>query len=280
MYESAPEGIPYIGMPFLYDRFFNARVNMMTLEHFFQEHPRAALAFSGGADSAFLLWAAKTYGCEVRPYYVRSAFQPAFELEHARKLAAQLEVELTILDAEVLCAPHVAENGPDRCYHCKRALFTMLRQASQADGYPLLLDGTNASDDAGDRPGMRALKELEVRSPLRECGMTKAQVRELSKKAGLFTWDKPAYACLATRVPTGTTITAEALRRVERAEASLFSLGFTDFRVRLYGNAARVQVPGRQMERLLSLREKVLEELSPLFDCVLLDLAARADMEV
>lgn len=252
----------------------------MTLEQFFQGNPRAALAFSGGADSSFLLWAAKTQGCEIRPYYVRSAFQPKFELEHAGRLAAQLEVELTVLDADVLSAPHVAENGPDRCYHCKRALFTMIRQAALADGYALLLDGTNASDDEGDRPGMRALRELEVRSPLRECGVTKTQIRELSRKAGLFTWDKPAYACLATRIPTGARITAEALSRVEEAEAALFSMGFTDFRVRLYGNAARIQVPGRQLEGVVSQHEKILKELSPLFDCVLLDLAARADMEV
>ncbi len=190
----------------------------MTLEQFFISHSRAALAFSGGTDSSYLLWAAKTYGCDIRPYYVRSAFQPAFELAHAERLAADLKVELKVLDAEILDAPHVVENGPDRCYYCKRALFTLLEHAARADGYSLLLDGTNASDDEAARPVMRALRELEVHSPLRECGITKAQIRELSRKAELFTWNKPAYACLATRVPTGTAITAEDLKRADFRE--------------------------------------------------------------
>ena len=108
----------------------------------------------------------------------------------------------------------MASNPPDRCYHCKRSLFTALLAAAKADGFPVVLDGSNASDDAGDRPGMRALRELEVRSPLRECGLTKSDVRRLAREAGLPVWDKPSYACLATRVPTGTAITREDLGRV------------------------------------------------------------------
>ena len=111
---------------------------------------------------------------------------------------------MTVVEADILAVPEAAANGPQRCYHCKTALFSQLRQAAREDGYTVLLDGTNASDDAGDRPGMRALRELEVRSPLRECGLTKEEVRRRSREAGLFTWDKPAYACLATRIPTGT----------------------------------------------------------------------------
>ncbi|MFR6277963.1 MAG: 7-cyano-7-deazaguanine synthase, partial [Acutalibacter sp.] len=181
----------------------------MELRDFFQECPKVALGFSGGVDSAYLLYAALDHGAQVRPYFIKTAFQPQFELEDARRLCAQLGVELTVVELDVLQIPGVAENPPDRCYHCKRALFGRLRQQAQADGYTVLIDGTNASDDAGDRPGMRALGELSVRSPLRECGITKAQVRALSKEAGLFTWDKPAYACLATRVPTREAITPE-----------------------------------------------------------------------
>ncbi len=247
----------------------------MTLPEFFQAHPRAALAFSGGTDSALLLWAAREYGCDVRAYYVKTAFQPQFEYEDALRLARELGVPMTTVEADILSIPDAAANGPRRCYYCKKALFSQLREAARRDGYDLLLDGTNASDDAGDRPGMQALRELEVRSPLRECGVTKAEVRRLSREAGLFTWDKPAYACLATRIPTGTAITKEDLERVERAENALHALGFRDFRVRLYHGAARIQVTAEQLPLVLEQREELLAALRPAFTDILLDLAPR-----
>lgn len=247
----------------------------MDLQAFFRENPRAALGFSGGVDSALLLWAGVTYGEQVRPYFVKTAFQPQFELEDARRLCRELGVELTVIELDILAVPCVAENPGDRCYHCKRALFTALRDRARADGFSLLLDGTNASDDAGDRPGMRAISELSVRSPLRECGLTKDQVRALSREAGLFTWDKPAYACLATRIPTGTALTAEMLTRVEMAEAAMAGLGFTDFRVRTADGAARLQVTEEQLPRVLARREEILRALAPEFSAVTLDLAPR-----
>ena len=114
------------------------------------------------------------------------------------------QVPVTVIEVDILAVPEAEKNGPKRCYYCKRALFSSLWEAARRDGYPVLLDGTNASDDAGDRPGKQALRELQVRSPLRECGITKDEVRRLSREAGIFTWDKPAYACLATRIPDGT----------------------------------------------------------------------------
>ena len=147
----------------------------------------------------------------------------------------------------------------------------------RGDGYDVLLDGTNASDDAGDRPGMQALRELKVRSPLRECGVTKAAVRQMSREAGLFTWDKPAYACLATRIPTGTAIRAADLEKVEQAEGALSALGFRDFRVRLLDGNARIQVTEKQLALALEQRQRVLDALKPLFPAVLLDLETRAD---
>lgn len=247
----------------------------MTLKEFFQQVPRAALAFSGGTDSALLLWAARTCGCDVRAYFVKTVFQPAFELADAQKLAAELEVPLTVVEVDVLAVPQAAANGPRRCYYCKKALFTALRARAAEDGYPVLLDGTNASDDAGDRPGMAALRELEVRSPLRECGISKSEVRRMSREAGLFTWDKPAYACLATRVPTGDAITGAALEKVERGEEALFRLGFTDFRLRLLGEVARLQLPAEQMERVVAMRSEINQALETDFSAVLLDLAGR-----
>ena len=247
----------------------------MTLNEFFSLVPKAAVAFSGGTDSAFLLWAARECGCDVRAYYVKTAFQPQFELEDARRLASELEVPMTVVEADILAVPDAAANGPQRCYHCKTALFSQLRQAARDDGYTVLLDGTNASDDAGDRPGMRALRELEVRSPLRECGLTKDDVRRLSREAGLFTWEKPAYACLATRIPTGTRITAGDLARVERAEDALSRLGFADFRVRLREDGARIQVTAAQMALARAKWEEILEQLKPDFTDVLLDQTPR-----
>ena len=247
----------------------------MTLNEFFSLVPKAAVAFSGGTDSAFLLWAARECGCEVRAYYGKTAFQPQFELEDARRLASELEVPMTVVEADILSVPEAAANGPQRCYHCKTALFSRLRQAAREDGYTVLLDGTNASDDAGDRPGMRALRELEVRSPLRECGLTKYEVRRRSREAGLFPWDKPAYACLATRIPPGAPITKEDLEKVERAEGALHALGFRDFRVRLFHGAARLQVTEEQLPLVLEQREAISSSLGAAFDGVLLDLKPR-----
>jgi len=247
----------------------------MKLSGFFRQNPKAALAFSGGVDSAYLLYAAVKYGANVRPYFVKSAFQPRFELEDARRLAQQLGVELTVLPLDVLATQEVAANPPERCYHCKRAIFSAIAAAAQRDGYTLLLDGTNASDAEDDRPGMRALRELEVRSPLRECGLAKEEIRRLSREAGLFTWDKPAYACLATRIPSGTVITAQALERTEAAENFLFSLGLRDFRVRLLDGHARIQVPASHLPIILEHRVEIKTELKQYYSGVLLDLEAR-----
>ena len=247
----------------------------MTIPEFFAAHPDCAVAFSGGIDSAWLLHEALRYGRKVRAYFVRTPFQPAFELKDAQETAAALGASLTVLEVDVLTVPQVAANPENRCYYCKRNLFTALLAQAKADGFPLVLDGSNASDDAGDRPGMRALGELSVRSPLRECGITKAQVRALSKEAGLFTWDKPAYACLATRVSTGEAITPETLRKVEAAEEALFSLGYSDLRVRVFHGAARLQLPGQQLEQAAKEREAILQALAPWFDTVLLDLKER-----
>ena len=247
----------------------------MTLEQFFQENPRCALGFSGGVDSAYLLYAGVKAGADIRPYFIKTVFQPAFELADAKKLAEGLGVEVTVLELDALADPRVAANPADRCYFCKQNLFRTLKERAIADGYPVLLDGTNASDEAGDRPGMRALTELSVRSPLRECGLTKAEIRARSREAGLFTWDKPAYACLATRVPTGEAITAETLARVEGAEDALFRLGYTDFRVRVFHSAARLQLPRGQMERAVREAESIQAALKPYFTPILLDLEGR-----
>lgn len=247
----------------------------MDLQEFFQQNPEVAIAFSGGVDSAYLLYAARQYARKVKAYYVSSEFQPAFELEDAKRFAKEFGIELKILTINALAIPRVQENPEDRCYYCKQGIFRAILDAVREDGFEVLLDGTNASDDAADRPGMRALKELSVRSPLRECELTKDQIRRLSKEAGLFTWDKPAYACLATRIPAGEKLTKEKLAATEAAEGYLFSLGFRDFRVRSKNGQARIQLPEQQWEQLFRHRTEILKELKKYYETVALDLEVR-----
>ena len=247
----------------------------MELKQFFEQHPEVAIAFSGGVDSAYLLYAAMKYGKRVKAYYVKTAFQPQFELDDANRLAEELDAEMEVLEVDILCDPAIADNPTDRCYHCKKELFSCILEAAQKDGFSVLLDGTNASDEASDRPGMRAIAELSIRSPLRECRLTKAEIRQLSKEAGLFTHDKPAYACLATRIPTGEEITIEKLQRTEQAESFLSGLGFRDFRVRCQANMATIQVTENDLSLLMHYREDVLQELKKYYTSAVLDLEVR-----
>ena len=221
----------------------------MRLEEFFKDNPVVAVALSGGVDSALLLHCAGRMARRVKAYCVVSPFQPKFELETARKLAESAGVTLTYIELDVLSLPAVAANDSQRCYHCKKALFTALCQQAQAEAFPLVIDGTNASDAEDDRPGMKALRELGVRSPLRECGITKSAVRAMAREAGIIVWDRPSYACLATRVATGEIITQELLSHIEQAENALFAMGFSDFRVRIQENRALLQLPAEQHSR-------------------------------
>ena len=247
----------------------------MELKEFFRKYPRAALGFSGGVDSAYLLYAGKKYGADIRPYFIKTAFQPEFELRDAVRLAKELDVELTVIRHDILAEERVAENPADRCYYCKSALFHALKKQAVEDGYNVLLDGTNASDEASDRPGMKALREMEVLSPLRECGLTKGEIRRLSREAGLFTWEKPSYACLATRVPAGNPLTEEILAKIEMGEDALTAMGFSDFRIRVFHDAARLQLPENQLNLAVQKREELLKILKPYFPAVLLDLETR-----
>ena len=208
-------------------------------------------------------------------YFVRTPFQPAFELEDAMRLAKEMDAPLKILDVDILSDCVVRENPKNRCYFCKKRIFSAILAQAEKDGIPLIIDGTNASDDASDRPGMVALQEMQVRSPLRECGITKEEIRRLSREAGLFVWDKPAYACLATRIPAGMPITRELLAKVERSEIFLAGLGFSDFRVRILENGAKLELRKAQLPLLLEHRETILNELKKEFATVLLDLEVR-----
>ena len=243
----------------------------MTLQDFFITHPRCALAFSGGVDSAYLLYAGLACGAEIRPYYVKSQFQPDFEYRDALRLCRELGAEPVVLPLDALCSEAVRQNGQDRCYHCKINIMSTIIARAAEDGFSVLLDGTNASDETGDRPGMRALGELGILSPLRLCGLTKPEIRRLSREAGLFTWDKPAYACLATRVKTGEAITNERLRAIERSEDWLFSRGYTDFRVRTAGQSALLQFPEAQLARAQAELPEIRAQLGADFASIEID---------
>ena len=243
----------------------------MNLQEFFTKYPKVALGFSGGVDSSFLLYAAHRYGADVKAIFVKSQFQPEFELADAKRLAQELGARMEILTADPLTDPVVAGNPKDRRYYCKKVIFSTILEAARRDGFDTILDGTNASDDAADRPGMKALGEMRVLSPLRLCGLTKEQIREASRRAGLFTWDKPAYACLATRIKTGELITKENLEATEKAEGILFSEGFTDFRIRNEKGTGKIQLKKDQISVFLKHENELLEKLKPYYKEIFLD---------
>ncbi len=243
----------------------------MTIQEFFEVNKKIAIAFSGGVDSAYLLYAAVKAGADVKAYYVKSVFQPGFEFRDAKELAELIGCDLSVIEADVLSDETVAANPPDRCYYCKQHIMGAITEAAKADGYDTVCDGTNASDDADDRPGFKALAEYGIKSPLRECGLTKEDIRKASKEAGLPTWNKPAYACLATRILTGERITAEKLGTTEKAESIIYGMGFRDFRVRMRGSRALCQFTSAQLVEAIKREEEIRGALSELYDEVRID---------
>ncbi len=210
------------------------------------------VAFSGGVDSTFLAHQAHlTLGERSFCVTIRSSIHPAFEMEEASQLVRSFGLRHRFVDADVMSIPEVSGNSPDRCYHCKSSLFTQLSSLAAAEGLAWVADGSNVDDDDDYRPGMRALAELGIRSPLREAGLTKAEIREASRRFDLPTWDKPAYACLATRIPYGQPLTTEALRMVELGEAALRRMGFRRFRLRHHGDTARIEIAPEELGRAL-----------------------------
>ncbi|WP_180326592.1 ExsB family transcriptional regulator [Raoultibacter phocaeensis] len=180
----------------------------------FDPNERYGLAFSGGCDSSYLLAEMMRAGADVKAYMVKSAFQAAFEVEDARRVVEETGADFELIEADVFSRDEICANPWDRCYLCKRYLFGTIFDYMARDGRTVLVDGTNASDDPARRPGFRALDELGVRSPLREAGLTKDDIRERSRAIGLSTADKPNFSCFATKVPEGTRITREEIDRV------------------------------------------------------------------
>ncbi len=247
------------------------------LINFFKKHGAVAVAFSGGVDSSYLLYAAKKADISVEAFFVKSPFQPLFEREDVINMASQLGVKLNVIEANPLDNPTVSANPKDRCYHCKKLIFTQILSAAKAKGFTTIIDGINFSDDYDDRPGMRALEEMLVLSPLRSCEISKKEVRELSKNAGLFTHDKPAYACLATRVPTGRLITQDILTTVEQSEDFLRGLGFKNYRVRLIDDGCKLELTKADTQYLFDHQQNIYEKLKEFYSFVTLDLKYRVE---
>lgn len=231
-----------------------------------------AVAFSGGVDSTYLLHEAVKAGKEkVTALIMKTPSVPKRELDEAVTFCKSRGISFFVLSADPFSAAGFRENGRDRCYICKHFLFSTLLEKAKEERIPFVADGTNADDRKEFRPGLRALKELDIRSPLAEAGLTKKEIRELSEKEGLPTWNKPSFSCLATRFPYGEELTVEKLRRTEAAENLLAELGFTQRRVRVHGDLARIEVLPAEIPLLLERRDMIsarLEELGFLYTTV------------
>ncbi len=247
------------------------------LKALLQDLSRVLVAFSGGVDSTFLLKVAfDELGENVLAVIATSETYPEKEIQEATLLAESLKVRYRVIQSCEMENPDFVANPPDRCYHCKMELFSRMQVIADEENIPYVLDGANFEDTGDYRPGSRAAEELKVRSPLKETGFVKDEIRELSRHLGLPTWNKPAMACLSSRFPYYTRIHSEALGQIAQAEEFLRSLGLSQLRVRHHETIARIEVPPEDIARLMDpqLREAIVHRLKQLgYAYVTLDLA-------
>ncbi len=222
------------------------------LKEIIRDCEKAVVAFSGGVDSTLLLSVAhEALGDNVMAVTVVSSFMPGHEKKEASEIANLIGVRHEIVMIDENDIEGFTDNPVDRCYICKKYLFSQVLDIAEGKGIACVMDATNADDTGDYRPGLRALRELDVRSPLMEAGLTKAEIRELSKERNLSGWGKPAMACLATRIPYGEKITREKLRQIDEAEEFLRSLGYGNCRVRHHGKLARIEVSPKRIGQLM-----------------------------
>ncbi len=250
---------------------------ILRLKGLLQSKGKVLVAYSGGVDSSLLLKVAQqTLGEKnVLAVTALSPLYPERELRAAKRVAEEMGVRHLLIESNELEIPEFSKNPPDRCYYCKRKLFEELLHIAQKEEIPFVVEGSTLDDEQDHRPGKMAIQQLGICSPLKEAQFTKKEIRELSKRLGLITWDKPSFACLASRFPYGEEITEDGLKRVGEAEDFLLGLGFKQVRVRHYGNLARIEIYPEEMGRLMdeALREQVVNRLRTLgYKFVTLDL--------
>ena len=257
-----------------------AQAQIQPLLEYLRGLQSVAVCFSGGVDSSFLAWVThQALGERCAALTAISPSTPAGEADHARQCADLIGIRHEFVPTSECEHPDYLRNLPERCYVCKRIILQTLAERAHSLGLSEIVEGSNADDLGADRPGMQAVRELGVHSPLLECGLTKARIRSLAQAVGLPCWDKPSSPCLATRIPTGTPITAADMERVDRCEAWLRSQGLRQVRVRCHGELARIEVPPTDMPRLLprEIRQLLLEKCRENgFRHVALDLAGYA----
>ena len=234
------------------------------------------VAYSGGVDSTFLaVTAYEVLGQNSLAVFASSPVAPPMEKEQAASLAHDIGLRFRIIESNEMANPDFVANPPERCYYCKRELFSELKPIALAEGLKWIADGTNADDLSDFRPGRKASVEAGIRSPLLEAGLTKEEIRQLSRKKGLPTWDRPASPCLASRIPYGIPVTAETLNKIARGEQYLHSLGLRQLRLRHHGNIARIELDQEDMAKILKadIRQGIVEHLKALgYKYVVLDL--------
>jgi uncharacterized protein len=233
------------------------------------------VAYSGGTDSSLVLKVAHdVLGDKVVGMTAVSASLPEADRIEAEEIARQIGAKHVLVESDEISDPDYLANTPNRCFFCKKETYGKLRLYAKEHGFGVIMDGTNADDSGDYRPGRQAAREYNVRSPLLEAGFSKAEIRQLAKELGLPNWNKPAAACLSSRIPYGTTITLKALSQVERAEALLHGLGLRQLRVRHHGQVARIEAEPGDFPLLLDQREEIVSRLKALgYAYVALDLA-------
>lgn len=246
------------------------------LKSYFLDCGKVAVAYSGGVDSTFLLWTAyEVLKDQAIAITAKPASFPEWELKESIYFTKENRIQHIIVEFDEFLIEGFAENPENRCYLCKKALFLKLISAANKAGTTCIIDGSNLDDEGDYRPGLQAIAELRIDSPLRRLKFTKEDIRKLSKEAGLPTWQKPSFACLATRFVYGETITKEKLKMTEKAEQFLREQGFTQIRVRVHGNLARIELLPLEADRIITpeLRRLVHDQLKEFgFQYVTLDL--------